>query len=157
MCALLYESFENVYPVLNKEFNRLVSFKSGLYKIQKDKIRIRYHHTIFKKVRNQVIFHFDSEVIQESLSIYKANSEKVIFGETHSPLIGDMDFPLADELIYHLLMGTSQFDDASKTKFIELVEKVVDLSKKFINSSEYLIKEVLNNLGFEFEEVKGNS
>jgi len=146
MCSLLYESFENIYPLINKEFHHLSSFQNGLMILFNNKNRKKYHDTVFKKARNHITFHFEKDSIKKSINIYKVKEEGITFAETHSDKTGDMYFHFSDELVYNYLMGISRLDDKSSDKFITLIKNVADISREFIRESEKLIIEAIEDI-----------
>jgi len=76
------------------------------------------------------------------------NFNTYVFATGHGIRARDIYFRLADEMIAHYVLDEPKDEEEYKRKFKELIENIIDFSKKFSDASWMLIRNALEDMGF---------
>lgn len=105
---------------------------------------------MLSKIRTRVAFHFDKNVIiqtlQEFIDECDKENEKVIFIQGKTDLIKDMKFLLADTLSLRYILNLVKEKDLSYPEKFKIVAKeLLDLSKSFCDILQEIIPELVKD------------
>ena len=86
------------------------NIRQGFLKQKNDLERIELHSSVFKKIRDKIVFHIDPDVIPGILEIYNIDyidSQTDYFASGHTDEKGDLYYNLTDELVFLYLINSS--------------------------------------------------
>jgi hypothetical protein len=151
--SVLYEGFLLVEK-LAKVFKDLDSFKSGFGALLRDHQVQSFRKTVLKRMRNKFGFHFDEDVVQESLKNFELPEYKFASGVGEAS--GEMCFVLADEIVLNYLLSPTmgESDESLKQRYKKILEDTIDIMGKFTDSAERLMGDLLTNMGFTVKIAK---
>jgi hypothetical protein len=133
---LLYHSaviFESIKTLLSysSQLKKLDSWKIQNIAVQKIQQEFNNDKSFTQKylepIRNKILFHYDTGVIEEILRNYTL-TEKTIFAEAKSEMTFDLVFTLTDELLINFLMQSIEEKNTESEKWRYFLEKLLEIS-----------------------------
>ncbi|MCA1791543.1 MAG: hypothetical protein LC667_17345 [Thioalkalivibrio sp.] len=141
--AVLFEGIQ-LSKRLGKYFRSLQSF-SGFTAIHKDPDVEGLFKDQLRRLRNEAVFHFDTESIARCLK--ELDGDKITFMRGSGSEQGNVYYELADTTALHLLTGTPASAEAVVEHSRFMVQHVTNLSVRFVKAADELISTVLHNEG----------
>lgn len=151
--SVLYEGFLLVEK-LRKNLKNLDCFKIGFGVLLRDKSVKSLRESVFKRMRNKFVFHFDEEVAKESFRNFELSEYKFASGAGKAS--GEMYFGLADEAVINYLLQPSQNepDESLNQRFERIVQDTTQVMGKFTESAERLMADALKGMGFTIKTIQ---
>lgn len=143
--AILYEGL-NRADSLGKYFKDLDSFKNGFAIILKDEKIKRHRNAVLDTLRNQFVFHFDKDIIPETLKDFVL--PEYIFAISNGLKRKDIYYNLADEIVLDYLLRDIKDDQEKAKRFKEIIKQTTELMVSFSKATDDLIQEVLIEMGW---------
>jgi mannitol-1-phosphate/altronate dehydrogenase len=136
---------------LGKHFANLESYKNGFGSLLKDKGIKKFNQTVLKRMRNKFVFHFDQDVMAESFQEFELS--EYVFALGKGKATGELYFGLADEAVFNYLLQPEQNEsnDSLMERYKEILQTTTELMKRFTDSAEHLMADVLSDMGFTIE------
>ena len=149
--SVLYEGFLAVER-LGMHFKDLDSFQNGFGTLLRDQAVQALRQSVLYRMRNKFVFHFDRDVAKESFARFELPIYK--FGSGVGKASDEMYFGLADEAVMnYLLQPADKESDASlKARYQKLLQDITQLMDRFTGSSERLMAEIMETMGFVLEQ-----
>ncbi len=147
--AVLFEGIQ-LSKRLGKYFRTLESF-SGFVAIHKDPHVEELFKDQLRRLRNEAVFHFDAQSIAASLQ--ELDGDEIIFLRGSGSQQGNVYYDLADTTALHLLTGIQPSAEAAVEHSRSIVQRVTDLSIRFVKAADELICTILYNEGLEPETM----
>ena len=128
----LFEEFRLLHKeVANRVTRPLDSWKIQNIAVQKIQQEFNNDKSFTQKylepIRNKILFHYDTGVIEEILRNYTL-TEKTIFAEAKSEMTFDLVFTLTDELLINFLMQSIEEKNTESEKWRYFLEKLLEIS-----------------------------
>lgn len=152
--SVLYEGFLAVEQ-LALHFRDLDSYRNGFGNLLKDRSIQSLRQSVFHRMRNKFVFHFDKDVAKEAFDDFQLPAYK--FASGIGKKSGEMYFGLADEAVLNYLLqpAANEPDESLKERFKKILQDTTQLMGRFVESAEYLMSDVIDNLGFTLTGVDG--
>ncbi|MBW1939485.1 MAG: hypothetical protein JRI67_12140 [Deltaproteobacteria bacterium] len=149
--SVLYEGFL-VAEGLGIHFKDLDSFRNGFGVLLRDQAVQALRQSFLRRMRNKFVFHFDRDVAKESFARFELPIYK--FASGIGKASGEMYFGLADEgVMNYLLQPADKESDANiKARYEKLLQDTTQLMGRFTKSSERLMVEAMESMGFALEQ-----
>lgn len=145
LASILYEGYE-FSKKLGKYYRNNKAFIDGFKELHRDRVIENFWSIRLKRLRNYIVFHFNHDDVKSCLDTINLNT--YVFATGHGIRARDIYFRLADEMIVHYVLDEPKDEEEYKRKFKELIENIVDFSKKFSDASWMLIRNALEDMGF---------
>ncbi len=145
--AMLYEAIHE-FSSISKRLSKLDFWKKNTEQIKRlqreNNDKDSFTNIVLKSIRNKIFFHFDREVVIESLRNFNLHDEPVfILGK--SILRKDMRYSLADDLVLTYLVNLyPKFNDMYQ-RYEETRKKIVELSDTTCSVFDSIIGELLKD------------
>jgi len=143
--AIMYEILKLIRK-MNQFFANDTVFQGGLRLMLKDKDAKKIEKNHLDEARNRAIFHFDPIRFKEAIGKHE-KAEKFCSG--HGTTKGEVHFSYADVLTMEILMGRYVSVEEGLDDFVSVVRATDELTVRFVENAEDLIRSTLGNLGFE--------
>jgi hypothetical protein len=143
--AMLYEAIK----VFTAHGKRLKEFKiwdqiSSEFKVftQENGNKNSFKNTVLSKIRNKIFFHFDHDIISETLKKVDF-PDGITFITAKSTKQKDIIYSLVDDLILSYLVQLEDSKEKSSEKYEKVEKTIIDLSDRLCKLIDVTIKELL--------------
>jgi hypothetical protein len=145
--SVLYEGFLLVEK-LGKHYKDIDSFKDGFGYLLRDKSVRELRDLILKRGRNKFVFHYDINIVKESLKRFELPN--IIFASGYGTSTGEMYFSLVDEIAINYLLqpAENESNDSLNERFGNILKDPTNIIGEFAKSADLLMSDVLKDLGF---------
>lgn len=143
--AMLYEAIKVVtsYGKRIKELKVWAKISSEFKFFSKENgDKSSFRNTVLDKIRNKIFFHFDYDIISETLK--KTHfSDGITFITAKSTKEIDVIYSLVDDLILSYLVQLYETDKASYEKYNEIEKTIINFSDRLCRLIGKIVKELL--------------
>lgn len=148
--SVLYEGFL-LAEKLGQYFKDLDSFKNGFAVLLRDNKIKKLRETFLYRMRNKFVFHFDLNIMSESLEDFELSNYRFVTG--FGKASGELYYGLADEVVMNYLLQPqdNDTDDELNIRLRSMMKDITELMGQFTEAAERLIAEVLVSIGWTAE------
>ena len=146
--AILHEGIASVRDN-QKAYKDLEAFK----KLQNDLLKTKRYKLIknyIKDMRNRIVFHYDKEVFETTLSRYKR--DRYVFARGQGPSVRNLNYSMADTLCLDYLFDVRTTEILGEKDIGEIMQEVMRFGVAFADIADLIIVEALGKMGWEPEE-----
>ncbi len=101
-----------------------------------------FTNVVLSKIRNKLFFHFDHEVISETLENFEFPNG-ITFLMAQSTKVGDSLYTLADDLTLTYLINLQSIEGSNEEKYKSVENQIIDFSKRLGELFDKIISELL--------------
>lgn len=149
--AVLYEALEFA-QTLGEYFHDLPEFRETWGTLFRDRELREFRETSLHRLRNTFVFHFDREIAPQALQGFR--KAPYIFDSGQGATIGNAYYSLADlASLYFLVkeedddhLSAEELEEIFKARFVLLMQRMLDLSRRFGTAADELIAVALKEL-----------
>ncbi len=152
--SMLYEAI-NVFSSHGKRFRELKLWNEKTEEFNllnrergNDK---SFTNVVLSKIRNKLFFHFDHQVISETISNLEFPNG-ITFIIASSTKVGDSLYTLADDLILTYIINLQDIEDSNEKKYSNVEDQIIGLSQRLGELFDNIIKELLSGKMLYFKE-----
>jgi len=153
--AVLYESIKTLGK-MNDKIRGLKEYKQHIddinYLTSELKNKNSFIYTILGTIRDKLVFHFDEESIQESLSELDIADEELIILEGDSEKSVDVNYPVVAEVYLNYLIKKIPRCSSDKEKLKYILIEMNTISSKIGKIVGDIAGELLKNAGVHLKE-----
>ena len=147
--SVLYEGFKLIDKLRkDNNINNFKSFKNGFEPLINDPFIKDFRNSILTRIRNQIVFHFDSRMVKISLKKFDLPNIKFALrckknSETY--------FGLADEIAmnYVLQPKENESNESLMDRFDQIVRDTCTIMDRFNKAAIMLMAEVMEDMPFK--------
>jgi hypothetical protein len=125
---------------LSRWFRELRQYREGFSVLLKDPSFIELRENLLKKVRNELVFHFDREAVVRGLARFPEDEDILIATfPPEGPQTGEMYFDAADDAILAYLFGDAVTTGEYVARLDAFMTEVTRLFNSYMTSAHRLI------------------
>jgi len=152
--ALLFEAIQE-FSRFRRKLNRFSTWNDRKADIERFNNEISdnnsFTNTILKRIRNKVFFHFDRDVLSDTLQLFNF-SDEVTFALGKSTKRGEVTYSLIDDLILTYLVNIANRETPPIKEYDRIEQEILSLSDILCSVFDLFTKECLKGK-LEFFEI----
>lgn len=144
--ALLHEGLHTAQG-LAKHFRGLPQWKEEFASLLRDPKVNEFRTRVLKKIRDELVFHFDRDALATGLSHFPDGETQVAVTARNEWTYGEIYFDMADDALLGYLFGDAPTEADYHTRVAHLLENTTDLFNRFMRASHRVIPAALEKMG----------
>lgn len=150
-CALLYEAYQHLLPMVGKHYKHLPPYKAGLHKWRSRKSTRDFVEQHCKPLRSTSTFHVDVDELNVRLG--KLSQPWLRFLSSRGGMNGFYYYDLADELSLGAFFGDLHKRNDAADHVRDLTSTATSLALEFLSAADELIASVITRPPFVVRQL----